>query len=190
MKQGAGNASCAPPKGKGKAPAKKRVAPPFASPEPELGASSKEQRQPDFGSSTNPVILFSLLEVKSALTAMNARLDSLENNAISSVCNVNNPGPSSASLVVPAPAVPLLPAGVILHRTQGIAVPAPAIGSQFLSLAAAAIPDSLRNQILNRHDVNLVKILLQVLNQLTKDLWTAGTFPFFLRIVIRDCQKL
>ncbi len=77
---GADGAAGSPPTGKGKAPGKKHAAPhpAPASPGPELAVPSKRPRQSDPGLSTDASILSSLLEVKSALSIMNARLNSLE----------------------------------------------------------------------------------------------------------------
>ncbi len=100
---GAGDVAGSPPNSKGKA----TPHPAPASPRPELAVPSKRPRQSVPGPSTDASILSSLLEVKSPLSIMNARLNSLENNAVASSSHVNNPGPSSASLGMPAfPALP------------------------------------------------------------------------------------
>ncbi len=128
-----------PHNGKGKA----APHPAPASPGPELAVPSKRPRQSNPGPSTNASILSSLLEVKSALSVMNARLNSLE-----PAMPCKQPGPFFLGLGMPAPAVPTLHADITPQRSLGTAVPAPSMGSQFLP-PAAAIPDSLRAHILS-----------------------------------------
>ncbi len=137
--------TCAQPKGKGKAPTKKRLARQQAPPVAGEAIPAKKQRKSGPGSSTETAILSSLLNMKSALNSMNTRIQSLENSTLPSASNPNLPGPSSAVFDA-APAATAL-ADVTPHRTLGTAVPAPVTGSRFLP-PAAAIPDSPRNQIL------------------------------------------
>ncbi|KAG7231637.1 hypothetical protein INR49_010965 [Caranx melampygus] len=81
----------------GKAPAKKRSALQSVLPAAGDNIPSKRQRKSGPGSSTEAAILSSLLDMKSALNSMNARIQSLESNALSSVRNVNLPGPPSST---------------------------------------------------------------------------------------------
>ena len=139
------NATATAKPSKGKAPAAKRraAAAPQSLVAPAVGIPSKRSKRPEPSTSHDATILSSLLDVKSALNVMNARILSLEENANSAACHINNPGPSTFEMAQAAP----LPADVTPHRTLGTAVPAPSMGSRFLP-PAAAIPDSLRNHIL------------------------------------------
>ena len=94
------------------------------------------------GGLNEAAILSSLLEVKSALNVMNARIQSLEITTSLLVTTWAHLL-STSDMARAAP----LPPDVTPHRTLGTAVPAPTMGSWFLP-PPAAIPDSLRNQIL------------------------------------------
>lgn len=107
---------------------------------PKGNIPSNRSKQSELGPSAEASILSSLLEVKSALNVMNTRKHSLENNKISSACNLNNPGPSS-SIFETAQAAPL-PADITPQWILGTAVPAPTMGSWFLR--TAAIPSGIK----------------------------------------------
>ncbi|XP_030269433.1 uncharacterized protein LOC115579872 [Sparus aurata] len=171
------NSGAAHPPSKGKAAAKRRSAPQPDAPRPAVNIPIKRPKQSQPGTSNEAAILSSLLEVKSALNVMNSRIHSLE-IANSSAPNINNTGPS-ASTSDTALAAPL-PADVTPQRSLGTAVPAPTMGSRFLP-PAAAIPDSLRNQILTGQDVNLVKILLCGSESADKRFVDCGDFSVVLK---------
>ncbi|XP_034546186.1 uncharacterized protein LOC117817554 [Notolabrus celidotus] len=156
----------------GKRQAKKRHSQPVAP-----GAPAKRAGPPGPGPSADSSLASALLEMRSALTAMNARLDSMEGNAMSRVLPPSMPVPSS-SVFAPVPAP--LPYDVTPLRTLGTAVPAPSAGSSFLP-PAAAIPDALRNQILAGHDINLVKILLCSTETADKRFVDCGEFSVILK---------
>ncbi|XP_034437355.1 LOW QUALITY PROTEIN: uncharacterized protein LOC117759380 [Hippoglossus hippoglossus] len=171
------NPVSAPPKGKGKAPAKKRGAPP-SSLKTADNIPSKKQKTPEHGPSAEASILSTLREMKSSLNVINTRIQTLEVNVAFPMGNANNPGPSSATSW-PAQAC-VLPTDVTPQRTLGTAVPAPTVGTKFFP-PAAAISDSLRNHILTGHDVNLVKIILSGSETADKRYVDCGEFSVVLK---------
>ncbi|XP_059184567.1 uncharacterized protein LOC131966552 [Centropristis striata] len=160
---------------KGKAAAKKRGASQTAPVKSAINVPPKRTKR-SAPSTAEASIMSSLDEMKSALNVMNARIHSLEENA-NSAFTVNIPGPSTSSDV---PRAAALPADVTPHRTLGTAVPATPMGSRFLP-PAAAIPDSLRNQILSGQDINLVKILLCGSESAEKRFVDCGDFSVVLK---------
>ncbi|XP_062249448.1 uncharacterized protein LOC133958576 [Platichthys flesus] len=174
----AADPASAPPKSKGKAPAKKRCAPPAAPRTADNYTPSKKQKPPGHRPSIEATILSTLQDMKSSLNVMNIRIQTLESNATFPLANVNTPGPSSATSW-PVQAC-VLPADVTPQRTLGTAVPAPSVGTRFFP-PAAAISDSLRNHILSGHDVNLVKIILAGSETADKRYVDCGDFSVVLK---------
>lgn len=89
-------------------------------------------------STADPTVLLALTDIKNSLSGMNQRITSLEAG--------NGAGPSTG--VAGFPGQPPSDANNQPRKNLGTAVPAPASGSAFLS-PAAAIPDTLRSQILS-----------------------------------------
>ncbi|XP_053301806.1 uncharacterized protein LOC128460587 [Pleuronectes platessa] len=83
----AANPASAPPKSKGKAPAKKRSAPPDALRPADNYTPSKKQKRPGQGPSIEATILSTLQDMKSSLNVMNTRIQTLESNATFPMAN-------------------------------------------------------------------------------------------------------
>ncbi len=111
-------------------------------------------------------VLAALFDIKDSINKMDARVAVLEKP---SLLSVESPGISQCD--------------VSQHHTLATATPAPSSGTPFIS-SAAAIPASLRNQILAGNDINLVKILLCSSGVIDKRIVDCGDIS----VVLKECD--